>query len=216
GIDIPVLLFTLGLAVLTGLVIGLIPMLKLAGGRLNSGLREGGRAQTQSRERHRMRSTLVVVQVALALVLLICSGLMIRTFRALELVNPGFTDPTMLQTFRISVPQTQISDKQRDKLIHMDQDMMNRLAALPGVHSVALTSSVPMSGYDSNDLIYAQERTYRQGEIPPLRRFEWLSPGFFQTMGTPLLAGRDFTWQDNYDKLPVAIISENFAREYWG
>lgn len=216
GINLLVLLFTLVLAALTGLVIGLIPVFKFAGGQLNIGLREGGRAQSQSRERHRVRSTLVVVQVALALVLLICSGLMIRTFRALEQVNPGFTDPHMLQTFRIWVPESQIPDKNRDQLIHMDQDMMSRLAALPGVQSVALTSAVPMSGYNSNDLIFVQGRTYREGEIPPIRRFVWVSPGFFQTMGTPLVAGRDFNWQDNYDKLPVAIVTENFAREYWG
>lgn len=216
GINLPVLLFTLALAAWTGLLIGLIPVFKFAGRHLNTGLREGGRGQSQSRERHRVRSTLVVVQVALALVLLICSGLMIRTFRALEHVNPGFTAPHMLQTFRIWVPETQIPDKNRDQLIHMDQDMMNRLAALPGVQSVALTSAVPMSGYNSNDLIYAQDRTYREGEIPPIRRFVWVSPGFFQTMGTQLIAGRDFSWEDNYDKLPVAIVSENFAREYWG
>ncbi len=216
GINLPVLLFTLALAAWTGLLIGLIPVFKFAGRHLNTGLREGGRGQSQSRERHRVRSTLVVVQVALALVLLICSGLMIRTFRALEHVNPGFTAPHMLQTFRIWVPETQIPDKNRDQLIHMDQDMMNRLAALPGVQSLALTSAVPMSGYNSNDLIYAQDRTYREGEIPPIRRFVWVSPGFFQTMGTQLIAGRDFSWEDNYDKLPVAIVSENFAREYWG
>jgi predicted permease len=73
-----------------------------------------------------------------------------------------------------------------------------------------------MSGNNSNDLIFAQDRTYRDGEIPPIRRFKFVSPGLFQTMGTPILAGRDFTWEDSYSKLPVAVISENFAREYWG
>ncbi|MGH9605006.1 MAG: ABC transporter permease [Terracidiphilus sp.] len=216
GINFPVLLFALVLAAFTGLLIGLIPMFRLAGGRLNSGLREGGRSQSDSRERHRARNALLVIQVALALVLLICSGLMIRTFRALEHVNPGFTDPNSLQTFRISVPDTQIPDQQRDKLIHMDQDMMSKLAALPGVTSVALTSAVPLSGDESNDLIFAADRTYREGEIPPIRRFIWVSPGLFGAMGTPLLAGRDFTWEDNYGKLPVAIVSENFALSYWG
>jgi len=216
GINLPVLLFALALAVVTGLLIGLIPVFKFAGGQLNTSLREGGRGQSQSRERHRARSTLVVVQVALALVMLICSGLMIRTFRALEHVNPGFTDPNSLQTFRIWVPDTQIPDKDRDQLIHMVQDMMNKVGTLPGVESAALTSAVPMSGYNSNDLIFAADRTYREGEIPPIRRFVWVSPGLFHAQGTPLLAGRDFTWEDNYDKLPVAIISENFAREYWG
>ena len=216
GINIPVLLFTLALALLTGLLIGLIPVFKFAGAQLNTGLREGGRGLSQSRERHRARNILVVLQIALALVLLICSGLMIRTFRSLKNVDPGFTDPNSLQAFRIWVPDTQIADKDRDRLIHMEQDMMNRIAALPGVQSVGLTSTVPMSGYNSNDLIFAQDRTYRDGEIPPLRRFKWVSPGFFKTMGTPMIAGRDFTWEDNFEKLPVAIVSENFAREYWG
>lgn len=216
GINIPVLLFALALGVFTGLLIGMIPMFKLAGGQLNSGLREGGRGQSQSRERHRARSILVVVQVALAVVLLICSGLMIRTFRALENVNPGFTDPNSLQTFRIWVPDTQIPDKDRDKLVHMEQDMMEKLSALPGVRSVGLTSAVPMSGESSNDLIFAQDRTYRDGEIPPIRRFINVSPGLFSTLGIPIVAGRDFTWEDNYSKLPVGVVSENFAREYWG
>ncbi|HUY82666.1 MAG TPA: ABC transporter permease [Acidobacteriaceae bacterium] len=216
GINVPVLLFTLALAVATGLLIGLIPVFKFAGGQVNVGLREGGRAQSQSRERHRTRSVLVVVQVALALVLLICSGLMIRTFRALEHVNAGFTNPNSLQTFRIWIPDTQIPDKDADKLVHMEQAMMEKMAALPGVTSVSLTSSVPMAGYDSNDLIFAADHTYREGEIPPIRRFNYVAPGFFKTMGTPIVAGRSFTWEDNYDELPVAIVSQNFAREYWG
>jgi predicted permease len=216
GINLPVLLFALAIAVLTGLLIGLVPIFKFAGGQLNSGLREGGRALSQSKERHRARNALVVVQVALALVLLICSGLMIQTFRALKHVNPGFTDPNSLQTLRIWVPETQIPDKDRDKLIHMYQDMMSRLAGLPGVQSVGLTSAIPMTGYNSNDLIFAADRTYREGDIPPIRRFIWISPGLLRTMGTSLLVGRDFSWEDNYDKLPVAVVSENFAREYWG
>jgi predicted permease len=141
---------------------------------------------------------------------------MIQTFRALKHVNPGFTDPNSLQTLRIWVPETQIPDKDRDKLIHMYQDMMSRLAGLPGVQSVGLTSAIPMTGYNSNDLIFAADRTYREGDIPPIRRFIWISPGLIRTMGTSLLVGRDFSWEDNYDKLPVAVVSENFAREYWG
>jgi putative ABC transport system permease protein len=216
GINVPVLLFTLGLAIATGVLIGLIPAFKFASGQLNAGLREGGRALSQSRERHRARSVLVVMQVALALVLLICSGLMIRTFRALEHVNAGFTDPNALQTFRIWIPDTQIPDKDRDKLVHTEQAMMDKIMALPGVRSVALTSSIPMAGWNNNDLIYAADRTYGEGEIPPIRRFIYASPGIFSTLGTPLIAGRRFTWEDNFDKLPVVIISENFAKEYWG
>jgi predicted permease len=216
GINLPVLLFTLGLAVFTGVLIGLIPVFKYAGGRLNASLREGGRSQSQSREQHRMRSALVALQVALALMLLICSGLMIRTFRALEHVNPGFSDPDSLQSFRIYMPETQVPDKDRDKLLQMEQQMMDKVAALPGVKSVGLSSSVPMSGFNSSDVLFAEDHSYREGEIPPIRRFRYISPGYFKTLGTPIVAGRDMTWEDNYSKLPVAMVSENFAKEYWG
>jgi len=215
GINLPVLLFTLGLALLTSVLIGLIPVFKYAGENSASGLREGGRALSQSRERHRARKTLVVVQVALALVLLICSGLMIRTFRAMMQVSPGFTSPDTLQTFRFYIPETQIPDAQRDRIIHMDQEIQDKIAAIPGVSSVSFATAVPMDGNSNNDVLFAQDHVYGEGELPPIRRFKSVAPGSFATLGTPLIAGRDLTWADTYQKLPVAIISENFAKEYW-
>ena len=215
GINLPVLLFTLALALLTSLLIGLIPVLKYAGGNSASGLREGGRALSQSRERHRARKTLVVVQVALALVLLICSGLMIRTFRAMMQVSPGFAAPDALQTFRIYIQDTQIPDAQRERVIRMEQEIQDKLAAIPGVSSVSFSTAVPMDGDSNNDVLFAQDHVYGEGELPPIRRFKRISPGTFATLGTPLVAGRDLTWADTYQKRPVAIISENFAREYW-
>jgi predicted permease len=73
-----------------------------------------------------------------------------------------------------------------------------------------------MDGHSSNDLVFAQDRVYKEGEIPPIRRFKYISPGFFSAIGAPLVAGRDLTWTDTYKKIPVAIVSENFAKEYWG
>jgi predicted permease len=215
GIDLPVLFFTLGLSLLTSLLIGLIPVLKYAGASANSGLREGGRAQSQSRERHRARQTLVVVQVALALVLLICSGLMIRTFRALMHVSPGFVAPDAVQIFRFYIPETQIPDTQPERAVRMDEEILNRLAAIPGVSAVSFSTAVPMDGRSSNDVVFVQDHVYGEGELPPIRRFKFISPGFFATLGTRRLAGRDLTWTDTYQKRPVAIISENFARQYW-
>ena len=215
GINLPVLLFTLGLALLTSVLIGLIPVFKYAGENSASGLREGGRALSQSRERHRARKTLVVVQVALALVLLICSGLMIRTFRAMMQVFPGFTSPDVLQTFRLYIPEAQIPDTQRDRVIHMDQEIQDKIAAIPGVSSVSFSTAVPMDGDSNNDVLFAQDHVYGEGELPPIRRFKSVAPGSFAALGTPLIAGRDLTWADTYQKLPVAIISENFAKEYW-
>jgi len=215
GIDIPVLLFTLGLALFTSVLIGAIPIFKYAGVKATSGLREGGRALSQSRERLNARKALVVVQVALALVLLICSGLMIRTFRALMHVDIGFTAPEALETFRFYIPETQIPDAQAERVVHMQQDILNKIAAIPGVSSVSFGSAIPLDGYDSNDILYAQDHVLGENELPPIRRFKFVSPGFLSTLGTRLVAGRDISWEDTYQRLPVAMISENFAREYW-
>ncbi len=216
GIDFPVLLFTLGLALFVSLVIGIIPVIKYSGVTASTGLREGGRALSQSRERHRARKVLVVVQVALALVLLICSGLMIRTFRALAHVSPGFSDPASLEAFSIFIPETQIPETQKERVLRTEQAIASKLASIPGVTSVGLTTDVPMSGNYSFDPVYAEDHVYKEGELAPVRSFKFVSPGYFSTMGMPLVAGRDITWDEEFQKRPVAIISENFAREYWG
>lgn len=213
GIDLPVLLFTLVISLLASLLFGAIPVLKYAGAHLNTGLREGGRALSQSREQHRARSVLVVVQVSLALVLLICSGLMIRTFRALTHVQAGFTEPASVQTFHLYIPESEVKDP--EQVVRMYQEMSRKIAAIPGVSSVGISTSVPMDGNHNNDPVFAQDHTYSEGELPPLRRFRSITPGYLETMGTSLVAGRDFTWTDTYNRLPVTLISENFAREYW-
>ena len=215
GVDLPVLLFTLGLALATSILIGAIPVFKYAGVKATSGLGEGGRALSQSRERHRARKVLVVVQVALALVLLICSGLMIRTFRALMHVDPGFSSPESLQTFRFYIPESQIPDAQAEKVVRMEEEISHKIAAIPGVSSVGFANGVPLDGFESNDVLYAQDHVMEEGKLPPIRRFKNVSPGFLSTLGTKLVAGRDLTWTDTYDRRPVAMISEEFAREYW-
>ncbi|HEX5434761.1 MAG TPA: ABC transporter permease [Candidatus Angelobacter sp.] len=213
GIDGNVLLFTLGLALLASLLFGCIPIFKYAGARLNTGLREGARGLSQSREQHRARSSLVVVQVALALVLLICSGLMIRTFVALTRVEPGFTRPAEIQTFSLSIPQAEIKDD--ESVPRKFEEIMRKVAAVPGVTSVGLSAGVPLDPSNSYDPIFAEDHSYHPGQLPPLRRFRYISPCFLATMGTPLVAGRDFTWTDIYNKIPVAMVSENLARELW-
>src|SRR6202050_775528 len=215
GIDLPVLLFTFAIAMFSSLLFGSIPIFKYAGAHLNTGLREGGRALSQSRQQHRARNVLVVVQVGLALVLLICSGLMIRTFRALMHVPPGFTGPDAVQTFRFYVPETELPDSDRERLVRMDQDLLGKLGAIPGVSSVSFSSAIPMDGRNSMDILFAEDRAYAEGELPPVRRFKFVSPGFLATMGTALIAGRDITWEDTYQRIPVAMISESFAKEYW-
>lgn len=211
GIDGPVLLFTLGVAIFTSLLFGCVPVLKYAGLRAATGLREGSRTLGQSRERHRTRNVLVTFQVALAFVLLICSGLMIRTFYVLTHVNPGFTDPAQLQTFRVFIPESRIADPVN--VLRTEQSISQKLSAIPGVASVAFSSAVPMDGNQWFDAVFAQDRP--QGELPKLRRFMFISPNYLHTIGTPLVAGRNITWEDTYNKLPVALVSESFARDYW-
>jgi predicted permease len=138
---------------------------------------------------------------------------MVRTFRALTHVYPGFSDPGKVQTFRLTIPEAEVADK--EKVVRMQEEIMRKITAIHGVSSVGLTSSAPMDGGRWEDPVYAQDRNYVEGEMPPLRRFKFVSPGLFQTLGIPLVAGRNFTWTETYDKLPVAIVSESFAREYW-
>ena len=214
AIDVPVLVFTLAVSIIAGLLFGVIPVFKFGGGQLGTTLRGGGRTASASKERHRARNTLVVAQVALALVLLVSSGLMIRTFQALRDVNPGFVRPHEVQTLRLSIPGSLVKDDAA--VARMHQAIMEKIAAMPGVTSVALASTVTMSGQGWHDPLYAEDRTYSESQVPPIRLFKLVSPGFMKTMGGSVVAGRDFEWADAYELRPVAMVSEALAREWWG
>lgn len=213
GIDGHVLLFTLCVTIASSLLFGCVPVFKYAGVHAVTGLREGGRSLSPSRERHRARSVLVVVQVALALVLLISSGLMIQSFRRLTRVDPGFTDPNSVQTFRLSIPESEAAKPQQ--VATMQREILARLSTIPSVSSAALSMAVPMDGNGSFDPIFIEGRTYAEGKVPPVRRFQYVSPGLLKTLGVPLVAGRAITWADVVNRIPVVMISENLAREYW-
>ncbi|MGB6192680.1 MAG: ABC transporter permease [Terracidiphilus sp.] len=214
GIDLIVLVFTVAVALLCSLLFGSIPALRYTGMRVNAGLREGGRSLSQGRERHRTRNILVVIQVSLAFVLLICSGLMIRTFAALTHVDAGFDSAAPIQTFRLGIPEAEIPND--DNALHMQQDILSRVAVLPGVTSASYGLSVPMDGGQWGDPLYAQDHPVAEGAMPSLHRFKFVAPGFFSTIGVPLLAGRDYTWDEIYKKVPVGIVSARVAREFWG
>jgi predicted permease len=206
-----VLLFTLAISIVAGLLFGIIPVIRFGEPSVTA-LKEGGRSASDGPTRHRARNTLVVAEIALALVLLVVSGLMIRSFQALRAVDPGFRNPEQVQTFRIAVPETVAADT--DQVVRMHQQIAEQLARVPGVSSVGLTSSLTMDGNNSNDPIFVEGIT-PEGGIPPLRRYKWIGPGFVETMGNRVVAGRMLTWNDAYQRLPVVVINETLAREFW-
>jgi len=213
SIDTNVLLFTFAVSLVAGLLFGAVPALKLRGASLVTALKEGGRGGSAGRERHRVRNALVVSQIALALVLLIGSGLMIRSFQKLRDVEPGFTNPDNLLTFRVAVPEAEIADP--IETFQLQKAMLDALGEIPGVESVAMTTSVTMDGWNSADPIFVESQPTPEGQVPMVRNFKWIAPGYFATMGNPLLAGRDFTWDELYDRAEVVIINEKLASDYW-
>jgi predicted permease len=214
ALDPIVFAYTLAISLLAGVLFGIAPVLKYARPQLASALKENGRGSSDGRERHRTRNTLVVAQVALALVLLVASGLMIRTFSAMRNVPPGFTKPEEVLTLRISIPTALVEDPAQVARTH--EQIQQRIAAVPGVDSVGASSSITMDGYDSNDPIFAEGVPMPEGRIPPLRRHKWIGEHYFKTMGNRVVAGREITWADVHERRPIGMVSENFARELFG
>jgi predicted permease len=215
GLDPPGLAFTFAISLGSGLLFGSLPAAKYAGGRLAFALHGGGRTSSDSRGRLRARSALVVAQVALALVLLVSAGLMIRTSLAMRGVRPGFADPEQLQILRLPIPVAVAPDAA--SVTRLQHDIVDRLAEIPGVASVGFASALPMEGIPPDwDGIVVEQKTYSASELPPFRLFKTVSPGFFRTTGTRLVAGREYTWDEMNGGRELAIVSENLARELWG
>jgi putative ABC transport system permease protein len=213
GIDVRVVLFTAGISLLAGIMFGLLPVLKFATPNLANALKQGGRLSSAGKERHRTRNALVVAEIALAVVLLVASGLMIRTFQALRHVQPGFTDPASVLTMRIAIPESLVKDPEQTARLH--QQIQQRILQVPGVTSVGLSSSITMDGNDSRDPVFVEDFPGPGGRIPPLRRYKWVGGDYAKSMGNHMVAGRAITWDDVLTKAPVVMINETLAREFW-
>jgi predicted permease len=214
SLDLPALGFTFFLSILSGVLFGAIPVLKYARAKASTTIGNANRTASAGRVRQRSRSMLVVAQVAMALVLLVSALLMIRTFVALRNVEPGFADAAHVETIQIWIPDSLVPDAQMT--MRTQNGIADKLAAIPGVTSVGFASAVPMDGNDPNwDTMTVEGKKYEGGEAP-LKLFNYVSPGYFKTAGTRLVAGRDFTWDDLYGLRPTGIVSENFARQSWG
>ena len=189
-----VLVFTLIASLLSSLLFGLVPVLRQAGGHVAQTLRGSARTSSDSRERHRVRNTLVIVQVALAMILLVGSGLMIRTFAALRDVRTWIHGPDRVQMMRVTIPRAEAEADER--AFRMHNDIHDRIATVPGVSRCRSRTRRRWSRTAHTTCSWPNDVTYPEGKIPPVRRFKFVAPGFFATVGAPLVAGRDLIWTD--------------------
>jgi predicted permease len=206
--------FTFALATFSGLLFGSIPAFKYARMEASAMMAGAGRTASVGRARQRSRSVLVIAQVAMALVLMVSALLMIRTFAALRQVEPGFADAPHVETMSIFIPEQMA--KGPHTVAVMQRGIADALAAIPGVSSVGFAAAMPMDGNDPNwDLIAVEGKVYPGGE-GLLQLYNYVSPGYFQSLGTHQVAGRDFMWDDLEQVRPMVVVSESFARENWG
>jgi putative ABC transport system permease protein len=210
GINAPVLLFTLGLSVVSGIVFGLVPALQASRTNLNDSLKEGGRQTSASS--HRLRSSLVVFEFALSLVLLVGAGLLTRSFLALVKTDPGF-NPDHVLTMNLMLPAAKYKDQPARAAFY--NDLVQRVKTQPGVESAAVVNYLPLGGANSSDSYLVE------GEPEPAPgdendgRYRVATPDYFRTMGISIVRGRGFTDQDKAGAPPVVIVNEAFVRKHW-
>jgi predicted permease len=216
GVGPAVLAFAVAASLVSSLLFGAIPAVKNALGSATL-LTPAARAASASRERNRTRGVLIVVQVAFALVLLVGSGLMIRTFLALSAVDPGFRQPETVQLARIWIPPALILDAERWTPLY--REILERIAALPGVSAAGYGGGVPGGGDTSLGPSFGPALSVEDrpdlGEALAVST-GGVSPGYFEALGTRFVAGRDLAWADVDERRPVTVVSENLARELWG
>jgi putative ABC transport system permease protein len=209
ALDLPVLAFTVGLALATGLLFGFAPAV-IASRTVNEALHEGGRHGGTPRSR-RMLGLLVMAEVALSLVLLAGAGLLLRSFVRLQNIDPGFRAQGLL-TARVQLPSAQYKDDRQSAGFYTDA--VARIAALPGVRSAAAVSFLPLAGLGIGTSFWRADQPEPAAGEAPSTDVKPVTPGFFRTMGIPHLVGRDFAASDLGDSPPVAIVSATLVRRH--
>lgn len=212
AVDINVLLFAVGAAVLSALVFGLLPTMRYTRPQALAALREGGRSGTDAPARRRARHGLVVAQTAMAMVLLVGSGLLARSFSRLMSTDLGF-NPNEVITFRIALPNSQYASD--DVKLAFHGRLVSGLQSLPGVDSVGLASEVPVANAAPGTAHIIEDRPITSGELPPIVHFKTVGPGYFDTMRIPVLSGRQFRSDDSDASATAVIVNQALADHYW-
>ncbi len=212
GVDSRVFIFTFGLSLLTGVIVGLLPAWTASRAGVSESLKEGGRSATAGRSQQRVRSMFVVFELAIALILLVGAGLLVKTFWKLRSVEPGFTADHLL-TMRVELPEARY--KEVDKQTRFRTTVLEAVNALPGARA-AMVSEIPLGGESLNhDFLIEDWLPMSPGDEPSLESRSVLGD-YFQVMQIPMLAGRDFGPQDLIDKAPlVGIANDAFVRQYF-
>ncbi len=212
SIDVPVVLFLLGITAITTIVFGMVPAMHVAAGNLSDALKEGGRAGSDGVSRNRLRAFLVASEFALAFMLLIGAGLMIRSFIALQSVDPGF-NPHGVLSMVVSVAGSNESETQRRTVFY--RQLLDRVRALPGVNSAGAINHLPLAGdlWGWPFIIEGRPKP-RPGESPGAA-YRVAMPGYFVTMRLPVLRGRAIAETDDARAPGVVMINERAAAAYW-
>ncbi len=211
GLDSRVLLFTIGISLITGLIFGIAPAIRASKGKLQESLKEGGGSGAGAGQQ-RLRGLLVVTQVALSLVLLIGAGLLVKSFVHVLTADKGF-DAEQVLTASLSLPLVKYAEPQQQALFF--QQFLERLKTVPGVESAAIVNNAPLEGGGVDGGIKIEGRTDPPDQQPTAEK-SIISAEFFSVMRTSLVRGRVFTDRDNAGTAPVAIINESLARRYFG
>jgi predicted permease len=212
ALDSTTLLFTAVVTLATGVLFGIIPAVHVSQTNTQETLKEFGRGASASGAGQRTRRVLVVTEVALSLALLAGAGLLIKSFMKLQEVDPGFR-PEGILTMRVALPQARYSTAEQVRTFY--RDLMDRLRALPGVRSVGGINALPLSGLGGSGTTTMDTTAVPPDQVSAEADLRVVTPGYFETMQTPLLAGRMFDDRDNEGGQFVAIVDETLAAAYW-
>jgi len=214
GVDPATLGVALGTTVLASLLFGMVPALHVGGGDALGGLRGEGGGSGTSPGRVTARNTLVVLQVGLALALVVGSGLLARSYAALQAVDPGFARPGEVLTFRVNLSEDEVEPPLEVAAYY--ESVLRGIGNLPGVVSASGSNNLPMDGNSSNQGLEIEDFPVGPGENLPFARIKWVAGGYFETLQIPVLQGRALTWEDAHRQAPVVVVNEAYARAHWG
>jgi putative ABC transport system permease protein len=210
-LDLRILAFAFAISIFSGILFGLAPSLQMSNADVNTGLREESRGSTRNRRQGRARTALVVVQVALSIVLLVGSGLLIRSFVRLRNAPPGF-DPLNLLTMRINLPPARYTNAA--KSVEFYNSAIQHVQSVPGVEAVAISTAIPTNATHSTPVLFEGQPLLMLGKRP-IVDIQQISPDYKRVMRIPLLAGRMFSEHDDAHAPMVALVNQTAVRRFW-